>query len=319
MSVYTRSVNRHTHMIGLPCLGIRELLSSYVLTGERNAIFEAGTTNTAPLLLEGLDQLGVRREDIDYLIVSHIHLDHAGGAGFLAGELPAAKVLVHEKGARHLIDPARLVAGTQKVFGEKRVMELYGEVLPVPAERVIPLRDGDLVDLGGGRQLKVIHTPGHAPHHISLYDPFTQGIFSGESLGVWVEDIKVFSPSTPMPDFNLDHSIASILRLLEYGSEIVYFSHYGYTEDVQNTFYKIIGQLICWGEIVRSGPEEGAGARLARYVREKEWAQWDSMRLAGELDRRELIEWMAWRTAAVLAPGIQNFYRQKRHGGESEK
>jgi glyoxylase-like metal-dependent hydrolase (beta-lactamase superfamily II) len=306
-------------MIGLPCLGIRELLSAYVLTGEKNAVFEAGTTNTAPLLLEGLSRLGIRREDIDYLIVSHIHLDHAGGAGFLAGELPSAKVMVHETGARHLIDPSRLIASTKKVFGEKKVMDLYGEIIPIPAERVISLRDGDVVDLGGGRRLKVIHTPGHAPHHLSLYDPLTKGVFSGEALGVWADDIKVFSPSTPMPDFNLDHSIASILRLLEYDAEIIYFSHYGCTEDVQNTLYKIIGQLLCWGQIVRSGPEDDAGGRLARYVLEKEWAQWDSVRLAEEKGRKDIIEWMTWRTAAVLAPGIINFYRQKQHGKEGDK
>jgi len=306
-------------MIGLPCLGIKNLLSPYVLTGEKIAIFEAGTTNTAPLLLEGLDRLGIRREDIDYLIVSHIHLDHAGGAGFLAGELPSAKVLAHEAGARHLIDPSRLIASTKKVFGEKKVMELYGEIIPIPAERVIPLKDGDLVDLGGGRRLEVIYTPGHAPHHLSLYDPLTKGIFSGEALGVWVEDIGVFSPSTPMPDFNLDQSVASVLRLLEYDAGVVYFSHYGWTEDVQNTLYKIIGQLMCWGQVVRSGSEEDAGRRLARYVREKEWEQWDTVRLAQERNRGELLEWMAWRTSAVLAPGILNFYRQKQYGREGEK
>ena len=306
-------------MIGLPCLGIRDLFSAYVLTGERNALFEAGTTNTAPMLLEGLDRLGIRREDIDYLIVSHIHLDHAGGAGFLAGELPAARIMVHEAGARHLIDPGRLIAGTKKVFGEKKVMDLYGEIIPIPAAKVVPLRDGDSVDLGGGRRLKVIHTPGHAPHHLSLHDPLTKGLFSGEALGVWADEIKVFSPSTPMPDFNLDHSIASVLRLLEYDTETIYFSHYGYTDDVQNTIYKIIGQLICWGQVVRAGPEENAGARLSRYVSEKEWAQWDSVRLAEDKGRKDLMDWLTWRTGAVLAPGIINFYRQKQHGREGEK
>ena len=315
-SVYAQVINENVYMCGLPCLGIKLLLSPFVLVGEKIALFEAGTTSTAPLLLEGLDQLGVKRADVDYLIVSHIHLDHAGGAGYLARELPGAKVMVHEKGARHLIDPSRLIASTKKVFGDKDVIsDHYGEIIPIPAERVIPLRDGDVIDLGVNRQLKVIFTPGHAPHHLCLYDPLTKGIFSGEALGVWVDDINIYSPSTPMPDFDLDQSLASVFRLLEYDAQILYLSHFGYTQDVQNTIYKIVGQLVCWGEVIQNSPPEEAGARLTKYVLEKEWAQWDSARLAEEKDRKDMLEWMTWRIGAVLAPGFQNFYRRK----ESEK
>lgn len=315
-SVYTQVINKNVYMIGLPCLGIKLLLSPFVLVGEKITLFEAGTTSTAHLLLEGLDQLGIKRADVDYLIVSHIHLDHAGGTGYLARELPRAKVMAHERGARHLIDPSRLIASTRKVFGDKDVInDHYGEIIPIPAERVISLRDGDVVDLGGGRQLQVIYTPGHAPHHLCLYDPQTKGIFSGEALGVWIDDINIYSPSTPMPDFNLDQSLASALRLLEYDAEIIYLSHFGYTRDVQNTIYKIIGQLICWSEVIRNGPPEEAGARLTRYVLEKEWAQWNSARLAEEKDRKDMLEWMTWRISTVLAPGFQNFFRRK----DSEK
>jgi glyoxylase-like metal-dependent hydrolase (beta-lactamase superfamily II) len=315
-SVYAQVINEKVYMCGLPCLGIKLLLSPFVLVGEKIALFEAGTTSTAPLLLEGLDQLGVKRADVDYLIVSHIHLDHAGGAGYLARELPGAKVMVHERGARHLIDPSRLIASTRKVFGDKDVINNhYGEIIPIPAEKVIPLRDGDVVDLGVSRQLKVIYTPGHAPHHLCLYDPLTKGIFSGEALGVWVDDINIYSPSTPMPDFDLDQSLASVLRLLEYDAQILYLSHFGCTQDVQNTIYKIVGQLVCWGEVIRNSPPEEAGDRLTSYVLEKEWAQWDSARLAEEKDRKDMLEWMTWRIGAVLAPGFQNFYRRK----ESEK
>jgi glyoxylase-like metal-dependent hydrolase (beta-lactamase superfamily II) len=311
--VYNQVVNEHVYMVGLPCLGIKPLLSSFVLAGEKIALFEAGTTSTAPLLLEGLSRLGVKREDIDYLIVSHIHMDHAGGSGYLAGEFPNAKVMVHERGAKHLIDPSKLIASTRKVFGDKDVIvEHYGEIIPIPEERVVPLKDGDVIDLGGSRRLRVIHTPGHAPHHLCLYDPLTKGIFSGEALGIWVEDLNIFSPSTPMPDFNLDQSISSILRLLEYDTEIIYFSHFGYTRAVQDTIYKIIGQLNCWGQIIKESPPDEAGARLTRYVLEKEWAQWNSARLAEEKGRKDMLDWLTWRIGAVLAPGFQNFYRLKK-------
>lgn len=311
-SVKTQKVSEHVQMIGLPCLGMKEFLSSFVLAGEKKAIFEAGTTTTAPLLLEGLNELGIGPEEIDYLIVSHIHLDHAGGSGYLAQKMPNAKVLVHERGARHLIDPSKLIASTKKVFGDNDVVaDHYGEILPVPADRVIPMRDGDRVDLGGGRELQVIHSPGHAPHHLCVYDTLTRGIFSGEALGVRVEEMNLYSPSTPMPDFDLDQSINSILRLLEFNPEIIYFSHYGFSRDVQTTVYKIIGQLMSWGHLIRQSPPEEAGRMLTDYVLRTEWAQWNSLALAETCDRREMVEWLTWRIGAVLAPGFQSYFRRK--------
>lgn len=306
-SQLTQIINQNVSMINLPCLGIKKLLTPFVLIHDKIAIFEAGTTNTAELLLEGLEQLGISPKDVDYLIVSHIHLDHAGGAGYLAQKMPQAKVMVHEKGARHLIDPSRLIAATKKVFGSKDVIkEHYGDIIPIPEEQVIALGDGDKIDLGPGRQTKIIHTPGHAPHHLCLYDPITNGIFSGEALGILVKDLNMYSPSTPMPDFNLSQSIDSILRLLAYDIQIIYLSHAGYTRQVQDTIYKIIGQLICWEKIIKDSPEKEAADNLKAYVLQKEWPQWNTTALAKEHNLEDNIKWLTWRIGAVLAPGIKN-------------
>lgn len=273
-AVYAEKITEDTYMIGLPCLGVRLLTSSYVLVGKKVILFETGITKSADFLLAGLDQLGLARSDIDYLIVSHIHLDHAGATGYLAQQFSRARVMVHEKGAQHLIDPSRLVASTKKVFGENVIRDEYGEVVPIPDERVIPLADGDVIDLGNGRLLEVFHTPGHAAHHLCLFDRSNRSLLAGEALGLYFADLATLTPSTSMPDFDLDANIASIFRLIDLAPRRIYFSHFGYTDDVQRTFYTVIGQLLAWGEVVRTSPPEETKERLTAYVLEKEWAAW---------------------------------------------
>jgi len=138
--------------------------SAYLIKGKKLALIDCGPTSSADVLLAGLQELGIDPLDIDYLIATHIHLDHAGGAGYLAQKLPKLKVLVHENGAKHLVDPSRLKAGASKYWGE--AFSVFGELVPVLDHRVQALQDGAEIDLGGGRCLKVIDTVGHSPHHL---------------------------------------------------------------------------------------------------------------------------------------------------------
>ena len=160
------------------------LAACYVLRGRDSAaIVETGTFQTVPRLLAALQQLGLDREAVSHVIVTHVHLDHAGGAGALMGVLPRATLVAHPRGARHLVDPAKLWAGTVGVYGEEATLALYGEPVPVPAERVVEAPDGFSLDLGA-RRLRFLDAPGHAKHHFVVLDEATRGFFTGDSFGL---------------------------------------------------------------------------------------------------------------------------------------
>ncbi|MBX6377670.1 MAG: MBL fold metallo-hydrolase, partial [Clostridia bacterium] len=162
-------VEERTYVVDLRDRGRPRYTGAYILTGPEPTVVETGGSISAPYLLAGLEALGVEPAQVRHVFVTHIHLDHAGGAGNLLRLMPEAKLYVHPRGARHLIDPSRLVAGAQ-VAWNGRAEELFGPVVPAPAERVVALRDGEVVALGGGRRLTAVDTPGHAPHHHAYYD-----------------------------------------------------------------------------------------------------------------------------------------------------
>ncbi|WP_295414031.1 MBL fold metallo-hydrolase, partial [uncultured Thiodictyon sp.] len=150
---------------------------------DRLAFVDTGTAYTAPHLLRFIDELGLTPNHVDYVIPTHVHLDHAGGAGDLMAACPGAQLVVHPKGAPHLIDPARLIAGASAVYGAQAFVADYKHLIPVPAERVIAAADGQEFDLGG-RTLTFIDTPGHANHHGCIYDSQTRGCFTGDTFGI---------------------------------------------------------------------------------------------------------------------------------------
>ena len=149
----------------------------------RAAFVDVGTNSSVPYLLAALDELGIARAAVDYLLLTHVHLDHAGGAGALMQALPNARAVLHPRGAPHMIDPGKLIAGSQAVYGEERFRRLYGELLPIPAARVRVVADGERVALGA-RMLELIHTPGHAQHHYVVVDAAHASIFSGDTFGI---------------------------------------------------------------------------------------------------------------------------------------
>lgn len=231
----------------------------------RAAFVDTGTAYAVPRLLGALAALGLAREAVDFVIPTHVHLDHAGGAGALLRELPAATLWVHPRGARHLIDPAALWAGATAVYGAEAMARSYGEVVPVPAERVRESRDGLTIELGG-RPLRFIDTPGHARHHHCVWDEASRGWFTGDTFGLSYREFDVdgrawlLPTSTPV-QFEPEALARSVERLLAADPAWVYLTHYGRIGDVQRLGAQglaLLREMVALGRRLRDAPQRHA-------------------------------------------------------------
>lgn len=229
--------------------GREQVTSAYLLEAEEPAIVETGPSTCLETLAEGLGQLGIGPDDLAHIVVTHIHLDHAGGAGAVAARFPKATVWVHERGAPHLADPSRLVASAERVYGEDRLRELFGSVDPVPAQRLRAIKDDDVISLGD-RRLEVMYTPGHASHHVALADSRTGGIFVGDALGVFLPDVRILRPATPPPEFDLEVAIRSVERIEDRHPPTVLFSHFGPAEEVGHLCSLAVSRMRKWASLV---------------------------------------------------------------------
>lgn len=204
--------------------------------GERYAFIECGTNEGVPRLLALLDELGIARDRISHVIPTHIHLDHAGGAGLLMQELPEAKLVVHPRGARHMIDPTALAQGVAAVYGEARAREMYGELLPIPEARVHTAETGDTIAVGG-RTLEVLDSPGHAKHHFSLWDAATRGWFTGDTFGLSYREFDrdgsaMVLPTTTPVHFDPEAWKATLDAYMARDPACMYLTHYCRVEEV---------------------------------------------------------------------------------------
>lgn len=225
------------------------ITSSYVIRSSRPCLVETGTALSAPVVIAALTELGIEPADLATIVVTHIHLDHAGGVGDIAAHYPNAKVVVHERGARHLADPTRLVASAQRVFGPD-MDRMFGPLLPTPSERLVTLAESGSVDLGEGRQLETFHNPGHAKHHIALVDSATGDLYTGDAAGVFVPETADVRPATPPPDFDLDLALNSLERMRAVQPARLLFSHFGPVTDVELVFQQSEQELRYWVEQV---------------------------------------------------------------------
>lgn len=218
---------------------VRPLLdaSHLIVRDGRAAFVDTGTTYSVPNLLGALEQKGIERDAVDYVLLTHVHLDHAGGAGELMRHLPDAKVLVHPRGTGHLVDPAKLIAGTKAVYGATEFARLYGEIPPIPAERVVSVDDGMRVQLGGS-ELQFIHTPGHALHHYCIVDADSRSVFTGDTFGI---SYRVFDssrgpfifPATTPVHFDPQQAHASLDRIMAFRPKACFLTHYSRVTDLQ--------------------------------------------------------------------------------------
>ena len=232
-------ISRHPH-------GIVAVDTEYLYPGHaaahiiqhngRAAFVDVGTNQSVPYLLAALEVLGIGRQSVDYVFLTHVHLDHAGGAGVLLQALPNAVAVLHPRGAPHMIDPAKLIAGSKVVYGEERFTQLYGELAPIPAARVQVVQDGERYDLAG-RELQLIHTPGHAMHHYAVVDRAHASIFPGDTFGISYRELDTaqgafITPTTTPTQFDPQQLIASIDRMLSFAPESMYLMHYSRVRDV---------------------------------------------------------------------------------------
>ena len=204
--------------------------SHVIQDGGRAAFVDVGTNFSVPYLLAALDVLGIARDAVDYVFLTHVHLDHVGGAGRLLQELPNAVAVLHPRGAPHVIEPAKLIAGSKVVYGEERFGRLYGELVPIPPGRVKVVEDADRYHLGG-RELELIHTPGHALHHYAVVDRAHACIFPGDTFGISYREMDspqgaFITPTTSPSQFDPQQLIASIDRMASYAPQAMYLMHF---------------------------------------------------------------------------------------------
>jgi len=225
-------------IIAFDALYVRPILAAIHIIVEKGrvAFIDTGTNDSLPNVCEALKKLGLDENAVDYVILTHIHLDHAGGAGAMMQAFPNAKLVVHPRGSRHMAEPSKLVAGVSAVYGEDYVQRVYGEIVPIPSERIIEAVDGHELLLAG-RKLICLDTPGHARHHICIVDEQTGGIFTGDIFGLSYRELDVggrqfIFPTTSPSQFDPEVMRASIRRLLALSPDAMYLTHYGQLYDV---------------------------------------------------------------------------------------
>ncbi len=237
--------------------GWERMTAGYLIEGPTPVLVETGSQSSVRVLLEALSALGVDAGELAGVAVTHIHLDHAGGVGDVAAAFPAATIYVHEKGARHLADPTRLVDSAALVYGPL-LDSLYGRLTPTAPERLHVLADGEEIKVGPNRSLTTVDSPGHAKHHLALHDSESGVLFVGDAVGVRLPDAGVLRPSTPPPDFDLDQAIRSLHRFTERRPASVALAHYGLIEtDPDDLLTEAEETLRSWAAVAERAFREG--------------------------------------------------------------
>jgi glyoxylase-like metal-dependent hydrolase (beta-lactamase superfamily II) len=246
----TVDLGNGVHAIDTRMSGYPGIVAGYLLLTDRPALVETGTARSAPVVRDALAAHGLGPQDLATVVVTHIHLDHAGGVGDIAAAYPGAEIVVHEKGARHLVDPSKLLASARRVYGDV-LDDVFGELRPTDAARVRSVADIGEIDLGGGRTLTTRYSPGHAQHHVGLLDSQTGDLYVGDAAGIYVQETATVMPSTPPPDFDMDTALASLSMFSDLAPTRLLFSHFGPVTDVAATLDRAAEEIRVWVELVR--------------------------------------------------------------------
>jgi glyoxylase-like metal-dependent hydrolase (beta-lactamase superfamily II) len=297
--------------------GRYRVTSAYLLHAREPAIVETGPTTSADAVTDALGSIGLGPEDLAHIVVTHIHLDHAGGAGTIAERFPSATVWVHERGARHLAEPSRLWASAAQVYGgEDRLTEMFGPMEPIEPARIRSVSEGDRIELGD-RALDVMYTPGHASHHVSLVDGESGALFTGDALGIHFPDVRVLRPATPPPDVDVELAVDSIERIRARAESALMFSHFGPVREVDEVCGIAADRIRIWAGIVREAMEQTDDLdRIAEILGARTSSEFDE---AGATDEgRERYELLS--STKTNAAGLVRYWtkhREREAEGES--
>jgi glyoxylase-like metal-dependent hydrolase (beta-lactamase superfamily II) len=266
-------LGHEVYQIDTQMAGYRGITAGYLIRSDRPCLVETGTAPSAPVVRDALAALGVRAPDLATVVVTHIHLDHAGGVGDIAAMFPAAQVVVHELGARHLVDPSRLMASARRVYGDE-LDGLFGELAPTPAERIRAVERTGTVDLGAGRCLESHYSPGHAKHHVGLIDSVSGDLYVGDAAGLYVPETGDQRPATPPPDFDLDVALDSLRMFAALRPARLLFSHYGPVAAVDEVLDRSAEEIRLWVSETRNARRAGldldhAVAMVAERTRDR--------------------------------------------------
>ncbi len=235
-----------------PIPGFDEFIGCYVLQEEKIALVDVGPSNCSSNLLKGLDILGISPREIEYIFITHVHIDHAGGIGTLIPHMPQARVIVHERGKPHLINPQRLWEGSRKTLGT--LAEGYGPIEPVPPARLLTAEEGTKVELGKQAAIEILFTPGHASHHLSFRDKEGR-LFAGEAAGIFTAG--TVRPAAP-PPFDLKQMMSSLDKLADLNSTLLCYGHFGCASNTTKRIRSYQKQLTLWSKIISAALLEGA-------------------------------------------------------------
>ena len=235
--------------------GWEEVDSVFLIEADQPCLVETGPQRDAPTVIEGLSRHGLGREDLAWVVVSHIHLDHAGGVGEIAAQFPKAKVVCHRRGLRHLADPTRLVEAAGRVYGSE-LDSLYGRMTPVDPDRLSPAQDRQELELGQGKKLLLIDSPGHAKHHIAVLETDSGVLLVGDAVGVKLPGGGALRPATPPDDFDLEQAIGSLHRFAELRPEQLILTHFGSAGEPQAVLREAEDRLRSWSSIAAEAYRE---------------------------------------------------------------
>ena len=307
------SLGENIYQVDVCDQGVTERTSCYIILAEKVTIIETGATPGIGRLVEATKSLGVSPEQLAYIIVSHIHLDHSGGTGALLREFPNAQVLVHPRGAKHLIEPSRLINAARQLYGASFDV-LFGEIYPVPEELVHTPEDGETLNLGGGRTLTIYHAPGHARHHMILHDPASRGIFSGDCLGCHYPLVSrligcpYILPITPPSEFDPAAFMETFDRLAGLNLENVYFTHFGRVADASVIISRNKELVRVFAETGRHVLAAGGGLK---EIEEALWSMlWGELSQYGKFDRNNSITEVLATDMGLNAGGIANYFER---------
>ncbi|MFQ5837450.1 MAG: MBL fold metallo-hydrolase [Thermoplasmata archaeon] len=258
-------VDENIYLIDVMMFGEPNFGGVYFIDDERRTIVETGTSHDYPRILSALKQLNVEPSSVQNVIVTHIHLDHAGGAGYLLDYLENAKVYVHERGFPHLARPERLLESASRALGE--AFKDYGTLKPMPETRMVALRGGEVLDLGG-RELEFIYTPGHARHHLCVLDRSTRSLFAGDAAGIYFPEDERLIPTTPFPEFDLPRAIETMRTVARLNPKALLYTHFGPRQDAQKALRNQQAEYERWGRQSKELLDAGDLGEAVRTVYE---------------------------------------------------